>query len=65
MNPYNFNIGDHFRTKFNDNQIERHYLLTKIDYDRNSYSLRDLATNQVILETRENLSIYYIKKENY
>ena len=65
MNQYNYKLFDRFRTKFNDDQIVQRYILIKIDYDCNTYSLRNVSTDQVTLETRENLYIYYIKENNY
>jgi len=59
---YDYRIGDRFRTKFNDNQIERRYVLMEIEYQENRYHLRDVATNQEILEPRENIEIFYIKE---
>jgi hypothetical protein len=59
-----YNIGDILTKKFQDNEIAEMYKIFKIDLPSNTYHLRAIYNQDVVLESAENLDIFYVKKQN-
>ncbi len=62
-----YNVHDILRKKFesfvtNNVGYQERFEISDIDLGKNTYFLRNLATNSVSLETLQNLQIFYIKE---